>query len=218
MKPRAALHQSAPSAIVRAMSNAVMTLPLAPMLDLARAGSGRPGCCARAAAPSRSGAPTWSVNSSGAAPVPPSPPSTTMKSGRMPVFEHRLGDAEPLPGMADRKLESDRLAARQLAQPGDELEQARAAWRRRCARAGDMQSTPSGTPRVAAISARHLRGGQHAAMAGLGALGKLDLDHLHLCGRGVLGEAFRAETAVARCGSRSSPSRSPRHRSPPLSR
>jgi hypothetical protein len=35
--------------------------------------------------PSASGVPRWSANSTGAAPVPPSLPSTTMKSGRMPV-------------------------------------------------------------------------------------------------------------------------------------
>ena len=33
MKPRAALHQSAPSAMARAMSKAVTILPAAPMLD-----------------------------------------------------------------------------------------------------------------------------------------------------------------------------------------
>ena len=33
MKPRAELHQSAPSAIARAMSKAVAILPAAPMLD-----------------------------------------------------------------------------------------------------------------------------------------------------------------------------------------
>jgi hypothetical protein len=32
----------------------------------------------------------WSVNSSGAAPVPPSAPSTTMKSGVMPVSSMAL--------------------------------------------------------------------------------------------------------------------------------
>ncbi len=49
-------------------------------------------------------------------------------------------------------------------------------------RAGETQSTPIGTPRVAAISARDLGGRQDAAVPGLRALAELDLDHLHLRG------------------------------------
>ena len=54
-------------------------------LDAARAGSRPTSVLCTSSRPSCSGAPTWSVNSSGAAPVPPSAPSTTMKSGVMPV-------------------------------------------------------------------------------------------------------------------------------------
>jgi len=52
-----------------------------------------------------------------------------------------------------------------------------------------MQSTPNGTPRVSAISG-DLRPRQHAAMAGLRALGDLDFDHLDLVEPGGLGETF----------------------------
>ena len=40
-----------------------------------------------------SGVPTWSANSSGAAPVPPSAPSTMMKSGAVPSSSMALHTA-----------------------------------------------------------------------------------------------------------------------------
>ena len=111
MKPRAALHQSAPSAIARAMSKAVTILPETADAD-ALAQAPTPISALRTKTrPSRIGMPRWSANSSGAAPVPPSLPSTTMKSGRMPVSSIALQIAEKLPGMADAELEADRLAA-----------------------------------------------------------------------------------------------------------
>ncbi len=72
-------------------------------LDRARAGSRPTSVLCTSSRPSCSGAPTWSVNSSGAAPVPPSPPSTTMKSGVMPVSSIALAMREPLPGVADAR-------------------------------------------------------------------------------------------------------------------
>ena len=66
-----------------------------------------------------------------------------------------------------------------LAQLRDEAHQFDRRRERRVA-GGEMQSLPILTPRIAAISRRHLGGGQHAAMAGLGALADLDLDHLDL--------------------------------------
>jgi hypothetical protein len=79
IKPRAALHQSAPSAITRAMSNAVVILPEAPSLIRSRRLVPTSAELTKLR-PSRSGMPIWSMNSSGAAPVPPSVPSITMKS------------------------------------------------------------------------------------------------------------------------------------------
>ena len=102
------------------MSKALTTLP-ARRSGSCRAGRGRRACCGRAAGPRCSGAPTWSVNSSGAAPVPPSAPSTTMKSGRMPVSSIALTMPEPFPRVADAQLEADRLAAGERAQLLDEL-------------------------------------------------------------------------------------------------
>ena len=80
MKPRAELHQSAPIAMARAMSKAVAILPAAPILMRSRALMPISALWTKLT-PSRIGMPRWSMNSSGAAPVPPSLPSTTMKSG-----------------------------------------------------------------------------------------------------------------------------------------
>ena len=46
----------------------------------------------------------------------------------------------------------------------------------------------------------HLGGGQHAAMAGLGALAELELDHLDLVGGRYFGKFLRAESAVGIAG------------------
>ena len=197
MKPRAALHQSAPSAMhardveggddLAARSRCWMRVAQAER---------RPACCARAAAPRCSGAPTWSVNSSGAAPVPPSAPSTTMKSGVMPVSSIALAMREPFPGMADAQLEAGRLAAGQLAQPRDEIASSRSASRRRCARPARRSPRPSArrAPRRSRASpwppAARRRGRAWRPA-------KLDLDHLHLRVARVGGEALLVERPSA---------------------
>src|SRR5690606_29531105 len=100
---------------------------------------------------------------------------------------------------ADRELEAGRLAAREVAQARDEAQQAFRRVERGVARGRD-----------AILAHRHAtRGGdlradlgrrQHAAVAGLGALRKLDLDQLDLLQRRALDEAFLAEHARARTG------------------
>ena len=92
---------------------------------------------------------------------------------------HRLGDAEPFPRVSDRKLESGRLATREFAHTSHEAQQAFRRVERGMARC-----------RHAVLAHRHAAGGgnfraylgcgQHAAVARLGALRQLDLDHLHL--------------------------------------
>ena len=57
-----------------------MILPLAPIFILSLRPAPISALCTNLRASSR-GRPTWLVNSCGAAPVPPSPPSMTMKSG-----------------------------------------------------------------------------------------------------------------------------------------
>ena len=89
MKPRAELTQSAPIASTLAISKALTILPLAPNRMLSRRFRPTRVLCTNNN-PSRRGMPMLSLNSLGAAPVPPSAPSTTMKSGRMPVLSIAL--------------------------------------------------------------------------------------------------------------------------------
>ena len=80
IKPRAELTQSAPSAMVLEISKALMILPLAPTLICSLSPAPTKVLCTNNK-PSRNGVPMWSISSMGAAPVPPSAPSTTIKSG-----------------------------------------------------------------------------------------------------------------------------------------
>ncbi len=80
---RAALQMSAPSATLVAIWNPVFTLPDATRRTWSRSPTPTSALCTNDS-PSFSGVPMESENSSGAAPVPPSAPSTVMKSGTMP--------------------------------------------------------------------------------------------------------------------------------------
>mmetsp|Transcript_21065 Transcript_21065/g.66166 ORF Transcript_21065/g.66166 Transcript_21065/m.66166 type:complete len:226 (-) Transcript_21065:975-1652(-) len=84
MKARAALHVSAPSARHLMMSMPVSTRPVAMTLTRLRTPVPTRALCTRRR-PSTRGMPMEFENSRGAAPVPPSAPSTVMKSGVMPV-------------------------------------------------------------------------------------------------------------------------------------
>ena len=165
MKPRAALHQSAPSAMARATSKALTTLPAQPMRMRSRKLIPVSVLCT-SSSPSCSGAPTWSVNSSGAAPVPPSAPSTTMKSGVMPVSSIALHSANhshgwPMHNLKPVGLPPERRRSRSMkciisiGVPNAEC------------RAGLTQSTPTGTPRAAAISGVTLGPGNTPPWPGL---------------------------------------------------
>ena len=57
--------------------------------------------------------------------------------------------------------------------------------------AGEMQSSPIGTPRIAAISSVTLAAGSTPPMAGLGALAELQFDHLDLVVGGDLRRIVR---------------------------
>jgi hypothetical protein len=56
------------------------------------------------------GSATWSVKTSGAAPVPPSPPSMVMKSGARPVVVASARELAPEAQLADGRLDADRQA------------------------------------------------------------------------------------------------------------
>ncbi len=165
MKPRAELHQSAPSAIARAMSKALTILPAAPMRTRPRSPSPTsvPWTSRR---PSCSGVPTWSLNSSGAAPVPPSAPSTTMKSGTMPVSSMALQIANHSQGWPTQSLKPTGLPQARPRSRATKCSSssgvAKAPW---CA--GLTQSTPGGTPRAAAISGVTLGPGSTPPCPGL---------------------------------------------------
>ena len=124
MKPRAALHQSAPIAIVRAMSKALTILPARADADARRAGSAPTSVLCTSSRPSlqrradvvgelerrRAGAALGAVDDD----------EVRDDAG----LQHRLGDRRTTPtGWPMHELEADRLAARQLAQPRDELQQ-----------------------------------------------------------------------------------------------
>jgi hypothetical protein len=112
-----------------------------------------------------------------------------------PGFQHGFADRHELPRMSDAELETDRLARGQLAQSRDEVHQLHRRRERLVTRwryAIDAHRHAAGRRDFA----RYLGGGKHAAMAGLGALRKLDLDHLDLrIARSRL-EALGAERAV----------------------
>src|SRR6516225_5703550 len=86
--------------------------------------------------------------------------------GTNPGLQHGLAQRHELPGVADAELEADGLAAGQLAQLRDEVIISsgvlNAGWR-----AGEMQSTPMGTPRAFAISAVTLAPGNTPPWPGL---------------------------------------------------
>jgi len=150
---------------MRAMSNALTTLPAQPMRIRSRSSSPTSVLCT-SSSPSCSGAPTWSVNSSGAAPVPPSAPSTTMKSGVMPVSSIALAmpnhshgcpmhslNPVGLPPESVRRRSTNRIIS---------IGVENALWV-----AGEMQSTHGTTPRAAAISSVTLGPGSTPPWPGL---------------------------------------------------
>jgi hypothetical protein len=165
MKPRAALHQSAPIAIVRAMSKALVMRPAAPTRRLPRRSRPTSVLCTSISA-SCIGTPTWSMNSAGAAPVPPSAPSTTMKSGRIPVSCIALAIPNHSHGCPIASLNpvglpplASRSRATNWSSPIGVLNVL-------CC-AGDTQSTPIGTPRVTEISALTFAAGSTPPWPGL---------------------------------------------------
>src|SRR4051812_6723240 len=104
------------------MSEPTATLPAAPIFTWSRRPTPTRALCT-AMRPSVSGVPTWSEYSSGAAPVPPSLPSTTTKSGALALVQHGLADGDDVGAAADAQLDPHRLAGRQLAHARNERHQ-----------------------------------------------------------------------------------------------
>jgi hypothetical protein len=94
-------------------------------------------------------------------------------------LEHGLGDAEEFPGVADAELDANRLAAGQAAQFLDEFQQPDRGREGRVHRRRDAIHAHRDAARGGDFR-RDLGRRQHAAVAGLGALRQLHLDHLDL--------------------------------------
>src|SRR6266576_859362 len=110
-------------------------------------------------------------------------------------LQHGLAHAHEFPEMPDAELEPYLLAAGELAQARDEAHQLDRRRERRVPRGRDAIHADRHAARLRDLG-RHLRAGQHAAMAGLGALRELDLDHLDLRRYGLGGKPLVAERAV----------------------
>ena len=162
---RALMQKSAPWMMWRTMSWPEVIFPAHPSLMRSRRPEPTSALCMRIR-PSTRGVPTWSWYSSGAAPVPPSPPSTMMKSGLTPssimaLQMARISTREPthslnpmgLPPESSRSRATNRISSRGVVN---------AEWL-----AGEMQVCPSGTPRAAAISAVTLEPGSTPPRPGL---------------------------------------------------
>ena len=108
----------------------------------------------------------WSWYSSGAAPVPPSDPSTMMKSGRMPVscialHIARTSTRVPMHSLKPTGLPSDSSRSR----PMNSMS-CRGVENAECP-GGEMQSWKAGTPRMCAISSVTLGAGRTPPSPGL---------------------------------------------------
>ncbi|MPN11578.1 hypothetical protein SDC9_158881 [bioreactor metagenome] len=115
--------------------------------------------------------------------------------GRDVGLQHGLDDGEPLPRMAHAELEAGGLAAGFLAQPGDELHHLDRCLERAVRGGADAVHTHGHAARGGDLG-RDLGAQQHAAMARLGALAELQLNHLDLRIGGIGDELFFAERAV----------------------
>ena len=113
-----------------------------------------------------SGVPTWSEYSSGAAPVPPSLPSTTTKSGPVPSSSMALQMAITSVRRPTHSLIPTGLPPASSRMRATNATSSRGVWKAECA-AGLTQSRPCGTPRTAAISAVTLAAGSTPPMPGL---------------------------------------------------
>ena len=214
MKPRALLHQSAPSAMARAMSKAVRILPRTADPDpVAQAGADQRIMDEVQAFAHRHADMVHELHRRGPGAAFLAVHHDEIR--RRPARQHRLADRQELDRLAEAEFHPDRLAAGQFAQLPDEGHQFERS--RKGAVAGRRDAIPA--HRHAANGGdfrRDLGRRQHAAMAGLGALAQLDLDHPDLRVFRRRGEMLRAKRRRRACGSRNSRSRSPRSRRRPV--
>ncbi len=133
------------------MSDPVATLPDAPIFTCGRSPTPTSALCT-VIRPSVSGVPTWSSYSSGAAPVPPSEPSTITKSGAVPSSSIALQRASTSTRVPTHSLIPTGLPPASSRSRATKRTSSRGVANVECA-AGLMHFCPRGTPRTAAISA-----------------------------------------------------------------
>ncbi len=115
--------------------------------------------------PTLKGSATWSAKASGAAPVPPSPPSIVMKSGPLPVSAMWAASSDQNPRCPTADLiptgrpVSSAMASTKSTRPGT-------SWNAEC-ELGLMTVRPTGTPRTRAISGVTLAPGSTPPSPGL---------------------------------------------------
>ena len=178
MKPRAALPQSAPSAMTRAISKALMILPAAPMLDRDRGRDADQRIMHEVEAFLQRHAEVvgeFQRRGAGAAFLAVDDDEV----GIDPRLHHRLATPKNSHGWPMHSLNPAGLPPDSAPQRGDEFEhldrrRERRVARRRDAIDADRHAAGCGDFR------RDLGGRQHAAVTGLRALAELHLDHLHL--------------------------------------
>ena len=117
--------------------------------------------------------------------------------GDDPGLQHGADHAHEFPPVADAELEAHRLAVRQLAQTADELHHLDGRRKLGMRGGGDAVDAHRDAAGLRNLG-RDLGGGEHAAMAGFGALAHLHLDHLDLRVGGLFAEFFRVEPTVGR--------------------
>src|SRR6185437_4499551 len=180
------------------MSEPTATLPAAPIFTWSRRPTPTSALCT-AIRPSVSGVPTWSEYSSGAAPVPPSLPSTTTKSGPSPSSTMALQMASTSARRPTHSLMPTGLPPASSRSWATNATSSRGVWNAECPD-GLMQSWPSGTPPHGGDLRGDLGRGQHAPDPRLRALGELERHALDGRVGGLVGEPRRVEPAVGRAG------------------
>ena len=110
---------------------------------------------------------------------------------------HGFADRQELAPLAHAQLDPDRFAVRQLPEARNELQQSDGRRKRGMAGWGDHVAAER-HPADARDFGRDFRRGQNAAVARLGALRQLDLDHLDGRQAGLLPKRRRREGAIGR--------------------
>ena len=114
------------------------------------------------------------------------------------LLQHRLADGEEVDPRAHAELEAGRLAAGELAHPGDERDELARVWRRPGGTAGETHFSPCGTPRTSAISGVTLAAGSTPPMPGLAPWLSLSETHLTWSWAALSANLRRVEVAVLR--------------------